>query len=193
VRRVWFRLTMLLLAVLLGSEIAHAVAARFYAGDGVAGKCAVFVLGYPANDDGTASAIEVQRVEAGVRALEAHQCGRLIVSGGAAHNRIVEADVMAAVAVRLGVARERLITERQARDTKENVALLLPLLTPGENVFIVSNALHAQRGRRYFCAIRPVDCARAYVVATAHAWWGAPQRLAESLHEAVAFVRDSIG
>ena len=187
------RIATTLLVVLLASELAHTVAARVHTGDGAVGPCAVLVLGYPTNDDGTASTIEVERMEAGVTALKAHQCHHMIISGGAAHNGHIEADVMAALAGQLGIEPERLLLERKARDTKENIALSLPLIATGENVFIVSNAPHAQRGRRYLCTARPADCERTFVAPTAHTWSRLPQRLIESLHETISFVRDSVG
>jgi vancomycin permeability regulator SanA len=45
----------------------------------------------------------------------------IILSGGAAHNRYVEADVMAQVAESAGVPRDAVFEERQARDTIENI------------------------------------------------------------------------
>jgi uncharacterized SAM-binding protein YcdF (DUF218 family) len=192
-RTLVFRTAVTLLVVLFASELAHAIAARVHTGDDAAGACTVLVLGYPTNDDGTPSAIEVERMEAGATALKAHRCGHMIISGGAAHNGHIEADVMAALAGQLGIKPERLLLERQARDTKENIALSLPLLAAGANVFIVSNAPHAQRGRRYLCAAKPADCTRIFVAPTAHTWDRLPQRLVESLHEAISFARDSIG
>lgn len=184
------RAALVLLAIVAISEIAHAVAARLYTGDGVRGTCAVLVLGYPANGDGTASDVEVQRMERGAQAMRAHGCEQMVISGGAAHNGFVEAEAMAALATGLGVARERIVLETHARDTKENIALSLQLLPPGARVFIVSNALHALRGRRYFCASMPARCAQVFAAATAHVWWRLPQRLVESAHEAVVAAQD---
>jgi uncharacterized SAM-binding protein YcdF (DUF218 family) len=107
--------------------------------------------------------------------LRAFQCGTLVLSGGAAHNAFVEADAMAEIARQLGVADDRIVPERRARDTWENVAFSLPVLEGRGALYVVSEALHARRGARYLCEQRPDLCARVQpVAAPLPLWWKAP-------------------
>ena len=172
------------LALLVASnEIAHAIASRMHVPGDERSHCTVLVLGYPANDDGSASSIERQRMTAGVAAAEVHGCETLIVSGGAAHNNIVEADVMAGLVPARPAPAFQVLRERRARDTRENVALSLPLVRPGDRLILVSHALHVQRARGYVCAAAPASCDLTFVQATAQTWWLFPQRLVETAHE----------
>lgn len=172
------------LVLLVGlNEIAHAVAAQMHVPGDDMGRCTVLVLGYPANDDGSASSIERQRMTAGVEAALRHGCDTLIVSGGAAHNRIVEADVMAGLVPALPAPSFEVLRERRARDTRENIAFSLPMLRPGDRLILVSHALHVQRARGYVCAAAPSSCDHTFVHATAQTWWLFPQRLVETGHE----------
>jgi uncharacterized SAM-binding protein YcdF (DUF218 family) len=82
---------------------------------------AIIVLGYPAKKDGTASPEQRERVLEGVREYKAGVASHLIVTGSAAHNRFVEADVMAALAREQGVPAGDIFEERQALNTIQNV------------------------------------------------------------------------
>ena len=81
----------------------------------------IIVLGYPANLDGTASPEQRERVLEGVREYKAGVASHLILTGGAAHNRFVEADVMAALAGSRGVPAQDIFEEPQALNTIQNV------------------------------------------------------------------------
>lgn len=81
----------------------------------------LLVLGCPANADGSPSPVQRERVMAAVREYRAGVAPVMIFSGGPAHNRFVEADVMAQVAESAGVPRSAIFEDRQARDTIENV------------------------------------------------------------------------
>ena len=81
---------------------------------------AIVVLGYPADSDGNPSPILLARVSEAVREYERGIAPRLIVSGGAAHNQYIEADVMADVAKAQGVPASAVIEEPQATDTIQN-------------------------------------------------------------------------
>jgi len=107
-----------LVLLVVSNEIAHAIASRMHVPGDERSHCTVLVLGYPANDDGSASSIERQRMTAGVAAAEVHGCETLIVSGGAAHNNIVEADVMAGLVPALPRPAFEVLRERRARDTR---------------------------------------------------------------------------
>lgn len=179
--------------VLLGAgEGAHAVASRVgRPPEALRGHCAVLVLGYPSREDGSPSPIQRLRVAAGVAAMQRHACERIVVSGGAVHSEAVEALTMAALARDAGVAGAAIVVEDRARTTWENVSLSLPLLPEGDAVVVASDAVHAQRGRRYVCEQAPDRCGRVY---TAPGW--EPFRhlgwtLGSALYETKARIRDT--
>ena len=81
---------------------------------------AIIVLGSPANPDGTPSHDQWERVGEGVREFRAGVAPRLIMTGGAAHNRYVEAHIMAQLAEAEGVPAAGVIEEGHAKDTIQN-------------------------------------------------------------------------
>ncbi|WP_263375925.1 YdcF family protein [Granulicella aggregans] len=81
----------------------------------------IIVLGYPANPDGTPSPDERERVLEAVRQYKAGIAPAIIMTGGAAHNRFVEAHVMAAFAISQGIPAEAITEERQAQNTIQNI------------------------------------------------------------------------
>lgn len=93
--------------------------------------------------------------EAGDRITEAARLAvrfpqaKLVLTGGSGR-LIAEASAMPDVAqllVDLGISRQRLIVESASRDTYENAALSLPLMTPrpGEHWLLVTSAHHMPR------------------------------------------------
>ena len=80
----------------------------------------LIVLGYPAYKNGTPRPEMRERVLEGVREYKAGIAPRMIVTGGAAHNHYVEADVMAALAKSQGVPADAIFEEQQAKDTIQN-------------------------------------------------------------------------
>jgi uncharacterized SAM-binding protein YcdF (DUF218 family) len=79
------------------------------------------VLGNPAMPDGTPSPEQRERTLEAVREYKAGVAPHLIITGGAAHNRFVEADVMKALAVANGVPNNEITVEDQAQNTIENI------------------------------------------------------------------------
>jgi uncharacterized SAM-binding protein YcdF (DUF218 family) len=82
---------------------------------------AIIVLGTPANSDGTPSPEQRERTLEGVREFKAGVAPHLILTGGPAHNKFVEAHVMAALAVAQGVPPSAVIEEDQAQNTVQNI------------------------------------------------------------------------
>jgi uncharacterized SAM-binding protein YcdF (DUF218 family) len=80
----------------------------------------IVVLGSPAKSDGRPSAEIISRVTEAVHEYERGVAPRLILSGGAAHNEFVEAEVMARLARSMGVPDSALVTEARALDTIQN-------------------------------------------------------------------------
>ena len=81
----------------------------------------IIVLGTPARPDGTPSPEQRERVLEGVREYRAGIAPHIIMTGGAAHNHFVEADVMAAFARTQGVPADAILEEGQAHDTIQNI------------------------------------------------------------------------
>lgn len=179
--------------MVVASEAAHWIAGRSQAPEVRAGNCAVLVLGSPAREDGEPTEEQRLRVEAGVRGARDNGCDLLVVSGAAVANRHKEADVMAALAAKADTTHRLAIqSETEATNTWENVRRSLPLLRERARILVASDALHAQRGRRYLCKQQPALCARTAVVSASRPWWRMPYRFASSLYELRAWVRDSL-
>ncbi|SEB37435.1 YdcF family protein [Terriglobus roseus] len=81
----------------------------------------LMVLGTPAKADGTPSAELRERIDEGVREYKAGVAPHIIMTGGAAHNKFVEGQVMADYAAAEGVPRDAIIVEGQAQDTIQNI------------------------------------------------------------------------
>lgn len=81
----------------------------------------LLVLGYPALSDGSPSPEERERVAEAVRQYRAGVAPTILFTGGAAHNRFVEARVMLRLAESMGVPRSALLEEDYARDTLQNI------------------------------------------------------------------------
>ena len=82
---------------------------------------ALIVLGDPATRRGNPSSGQRERVLEAVREYKAGVAPVIIVTGGAAHNQFVEADTMAALALRQGVPASAVIKESQALNTIQNL------------------------------------------------------------------------
>lgn len=81
----------------------------------------LIVLGTPCTPDGQSSLEQRERVLEGIREFRAGVAPRMIVTGGAAHNKYVEADCMKHLAVEQGVPAEDVLEENQAKDTIQNI------------------------------------------------------------------------
>jgi uncharacterized SAM-binding protein YcdF (DUF218 family) len=142
-----------------------------------AGRCAVIVLGYPSTRAGGLHPIQKWRTQIGVRTLAEVDDGWLILSGGPTRGaKESEAAVMARYAVALGVPRERIVLEEEARSTWDNVLYCLPLAEAGgaEQIAIASDPMHVDKARRYVAVQRPdlaVRVVRAADYRVLERWW----------------------
>jgi uncharacterized SAM-binding protein YcdF (DUF218 family) len=172
----------LLIAIITCSESADWIACNVATNPPYVQSCQVLVLGYPSEQDGKPSPTQAARVAAGVRAYRDYNCDRLVVSGAAVKNQIVEAQTMARLARDSGISTTAIILETQARNTWENIKFSIPILvkstdvdsTRKHQIAIVSDSLHAQRGRRYLCKQRPDLCAQTFVAVKYQPferWW----------------------
>ena len=107
----------------------------------------LMVLGSPADSDGNPTPTELERVTEAVDEYERGVAPRIIITGGPAHNRFVEAEVMARVAEAQGIPAEAIVEERTARNTMENTCDSLRVMRSHgwESAEVVSSASHLPR------------------------------------------------
>ena len=108
---------------------------------------AIIVLGTPSNLDGSISFEQRERVLEGVAEYRRHVADNIIMTGGAAHNRFVEAHTMALFAESSGVPADAVIEEGQARNTIENIFYSMAILRRHgwASAEIVSSSFHLPR------------------------------------------------
>ena len=107
----------------------------------------LLVLGYPANLDGTPSPEQRERVLEAVRQYRAGVASVMILSGGAAHNRFVEADVMAKLAESSGMPARAVVEERRAQNTVQNIEYSTQIMRAHgwDSVEAITSAAHVRR------------------------------------------------
>lgn len=108
---------------------------------------ALLVLGYPANGEGGPTPEQRVRVLEAVRQYRAGVAPVIIFSGGAAHNRFVEADVMAKLAESSGVPARAVICEPRAHNTIENVEYSTAIMQAHDwhTVEVITTPAHRRR------------------------------------------------
>ncbi len=108
---------------------------------------AILVLGSPCRDDGSPTPEQRERTLAGVRAWRAGRAPYLVVSGGPARNRWVEADSMARIARQAGVPAGAVLEEPRALNTVENVGYTYALMRQHgwRSLDVVSSPSHLPR------------------------------------------------
>lgn len=113
----------------------------------------VLVLGFPGRRDGSAGLLQRWRTRIALRS--APPGALLVFSGGAVRGAVAESDVMADLAERHGIPRDRIVRETTATTTRENLTRSLPWLSGARTIRIASNTFHARRARQYLRAIDP--------------------------------------
>jgi uncharacterized SAM-binding protein YcdF (DUF218 family) len=113
---------------------------------------AIIVLGCPANPDGQPSPVQLERVSEGVRQYRVGMAPILIMTGGAAHNRYVEAAVMARVAEAQGVPASAILEESQSRNTIQNAYYSIQIMKAHgwHSAEVVSSRSHLPRASLIF-------------------------------------------
>ena len=123
------------------------------------------------------TAVSLQRTLEGVRLWRARPTARLILSSGAwRKGRPLSGEVMAAVALELGVDEEKVVAETLSRDTFENARQTAELLTGGPFV-LVTSAAHMPRALAVFhrLGLDPIPAPTGYLAAgPAPAFWCLP-------------------
>jgi len=113
---------------------------------------AIVVLGTPADDDGNPTPSQLARVNEAVHEYERAVAPRLILTGGAAHNRFVEAQVMAQAAHARGIPESAIFVEPEAKDTIQNACYAVRIMkTHGwRSAEVISEAAHLPRAGLIF-------------------------------------------
>ena len=113
---------------------------------------ALIVLGYPADSDGNPTATEQARVTEAVKEYERGVAPRMIFTGGAAHNRFVEAHVMARTAEAQGIPASVIVEEPEAMNTIENACDSERIMRSHgwASAEVISNAYHLPRAAMIF-------------------------------------------
>lgn len=84
-------------------------------------KDVLIVLGYPTKKDGSLSAILRERVNKAAQLYHEGVSNTIICSGAAAHNRFIEAAVMAQALIDQGVPDNNIIREKDSKSTYQNL------------------------------------------------------------------------
>lgn len=116
---------------------------------------AVVVLGYK-NAGVRVNRVNRYRTRAGIRSIDgAAERSTLVFCGGAVAGEVSEAELMARFARdELGFA-GTIALDCESRTTWENIENAIPLIEHADSIKIVSNSLHAEKGRAYLRKLRP--------------------------------------
>ncbi len=108
---------------------------------------AILVLGSPADSDGNPTPEQLARVTESVHEYEHGLAPRLIFTGGPAHNRFVEAEVMARTAAARGIPPSAIFIETKAQDTIQNACYSARIMKAHgwRSAEVVSSAVHLPR------------------------------------------------
>jgi hypothetical protein len=126
--------------------------ARTLAAPGPPGPLAVAVaLGCPAEEDGQLSACERCRVDSALSAYRRGEVSAVILSGGAAHNRFIEAEVMGQALLAGGVPPGSVFFEPLALTTWTNLRHAQRIMRQHgmQTALLISTAAHLPRVRRF--------------------------------------------
>jgi uncharacterized SAM-binding protein YcdF (DUF218 family) len=113
---------------------------------------AIIVLGTPADDDGNPTPTQLSRVTEAVQEYQRGVAPRLILTGGAAHNDFVEAQVMAKTAQSQGIPASAIFIEPNARDTMQNACYSTRIMREHgwRSAEVISNQSHLPRAGLIF-------------------------------------------
>ncbi len=118
----------------------------------------LIVLGSPADADGNPTPTELERVTEAVHEYERGVAPRMIFTGGAAHNRFVEARVMARTAEAQGIPAPVVLVEPEARNTIENACDSVRMMRSHgwRSAEVISSPSHLPRAGMIFSRL-PVE------------------------------------
>ena len=142
------------IALILGLPAWAALARRFAPGGNTALTRfdAIIVLGAPADPDGNPTPAQLARVGEGVHEYERGIAPRLILTGGAAHNQFVEAQVMARAAHAKGIPESAIFVESASMDTIQNACYAARIMKAHgwHSAEVISSQAHLPRAGLIF-------------------------------------------
>jgi uncharacterized SAM-binding protein YcdF (DUF218 family) len=147
----------LICVTLVFGEVTHWGASRRRLGNGEsAGHAeAIVVLGYK-NAGTRANYMNRYRVRAALRSIDpAAQASTLVLCGGAVGGPTPEAELMESYAKEVLGYTGPIRLDITSRSTWENIQNAIPLIEDAESIKVVSNSLHAEKGRAYLWRLRP--------------------------------------
>ena len=113
------------------------------------------VLGYKNTGD-RANFLNRYRVRAGIRSIDpAATESVLVLCGGIVAGDLPEAELMERYARDERGYTGPILLDRISRSTWENIQNATPLIEDAESIKIVSNSLHAEKGRAHLWKLRP--------------------------------------
>lgn len=146
-----------IVALSMWGEVAHWRASWCQLGHGESAgrREAVVVLGYKNTGD-RANFLNRYRVRAGIRSIDpAATESVLVLCGGIVAGDVPEAELMERYARDERGYTGPILLDRISRSTWENIQNAIPLIEDAESIKIVSNSLHAEKGRAYLWKLRP--------------------------------------
>ncbi len=134
----------------------------------------LIVLGSPADADGNPTPTELERVTEAVHEYEQGVAPRMLFTGGAAHNRFVEAQLMARTAEAQGIPDSVVFVEPEARDTMENACDSVRMMRSHgwRSAEVISSHSHLERAAMVFSRL-PVEWRMQAAPELEPAWPGA--------------------
>lgn len=133
----------------------------------------IIVLGTPTTKSGQASPTMRERVKAAVELFRRGLADKIIMTGAAAHNKFIEADVMAAEAISMGVPSDNILREGEAKNTYQNAFNSYSLMNKEgmHSAIVVSSPAHLLRANLIFSRY-PIDyCMFASDYPPEQNWW----------------------
>lgn len=113
------------------------------------------VLGFKNRGD-RANYLNRYRVHAGIRSIDPAAIESvLVLCGGTVAGVLSEAELMERYARDERGYTGPILLDRDSRSTWENIQNAIPLIEAAESIKIVSNSLHAEKGRAYLWKLRP--------------------------------------
>ena len=117
----------------------------------------IVVLGNKLDNNKPSQAL-IERLDGAIQLSGKYPDAQIVVTGGlTSGNSITEAEIMKAYLIEQGIDADRIITEDQSDDTRENMANTKVLIEEGDTVILVTNSFHMVRAMLYAKAYNFAD------------------------------------